>query len=209
MNNKIYYIVGVIILIIIASIVFWPQTAVMPEVPGTDVTDGQLANEMEWMLYENATYGFSLKYPKTFAVNDAYRYTSLGPGKDISGVSFTIPSSYATGTNLSTDTKISVEVMPANVGCAAASFLSFAEDKSTIEKGGIQFSVASSADAGAGNYYDETVYAAGANGKCYGLRLFVHSTNIGAYPEGTVTEFDRQAIDVIFDTMVSSFAVAK
>jgi hypothetical protein len=65
------------------------------------------------------------------------------------------------------------------------------------------------AGAGAGNFYEETVYAAEGANYCYGLRLFIHSTNIGNYEPGTVEEFDRGALEDVFALMRESFTMVK
>src|ERR1035437_7975071 len=63
-------------------------------------------------LYKSSTEGFSIYYPIGFTVNENYVYQELGPGKDINGVKFTIPASLASGTNLGSDSYLSVEEIP-------------------------------------------------------------------------------------------------
>lgn len=158
-----------------------------------------------WQEYSSDAYGFTARYPDGWSADDGYAYTALGPGKDIPGVSFTIPAAMAEGTNLSRDTHLSVEVLGSGT-CAAASFLDQTVEHSTATENGRTWDVAKGGGAGAGNLYDETVYATQAGDRCYGLRLFIHSTNIGNYDPGTVTEFDRAALETAFAQFRASFA---
>ena len=59
-------------------------------------------------VYSNSALNFSLDYPAGYAVDDAYQYQELGPGENINGVKFTIPASVSSGTNLGSDSYISV-----------------------------------------------------------------------------------------------------
>ncbi|MBZ0228141.1 MAG: hypothetical protein K8F58_06775, partial [Bauldia sp.] len=70
-----------------------------------------------------------------------------------------------------------------------------------------EYSVASLTDAGAGNLYEETVYALAGTSPCLAVRTFIHSANIGNFDPGTVTEFDKAALtaesDAIRKTVVA------
>ncbi len=78
--------------------------------------------------YHDTGLGFSLTLPTALAsgksdtlysVDTAYEYTAQGPGRSIAGVKFTIPASEAAVTNLSSDSYISVEHLPAGKVCDA------------------------------------------------------------------------------------------
>ncbi len=58
----------------------------------------------------------------------------------------------------------------------------------------MSYSLATSSNAGAGNVYDEVVYALPGSKPCTAVRYQIHSTNIGNYPEGTVTEYNQAAL---------------
>ena len=153
-------------------------------------------------LYKNDAKNFSLHYPVDYSVDEAYEYQAFGPGKNIVGVKFTIPPSVTTGTNLSSDSYISVEMLPEVQACRAGLFLSngHATEKEIIDQG-LSYSVASSTGAGAGNRYEETVYALRGTRPCFAVRYFVHYGAIENYPSGTVQQFDKQALLKEFDAI--------
>lgn len=59
-------------------------------------------------------------------------------------------------------------------------------------------------DAAAGNLYDQTRYRTVQNNTCYEILLFLHSANIGNFPEGTVKEFDAPLITEKFVQVINS-----
>lgn len=159
--------------------------------------------------YTHTNPSFHFSYPPEFTLNQGYVYEAGGPNDTYPGVSVTIPSSFSVGTNLSSDTRFSVEWKKATgAQCKAIDFLSDAASEKTITEGGVTYKIASSGDAGAGNFYEQTVYVfpEPQEGKCVALRYFIHSTNIGAYDPGTVTEFDKAALTNAFDTIRRSFS---
>jgi hypothetical protein len=74
-------------------------------------------------VYASGSRGFSIRYPAGWAVDTTHRYTALGPGRAIAGVSFTVPDSLAADTNLSADSYLGVEEIPRAERCAADRFL--------------------------------------------------------------------------------------
>lgn len=156
-------------------------------------------------VYTSSAKGFSLRYPTGFTVDEAYSYQELGPGKDISGVKFTIPASLATGTNLSNDSYLSVEEIPQTQTqtCDASLFLDLQDGATsqTLSDGDLTYSVASSTGAGAGNRYAETVYAIPGTSPCVAVRYLIHYGVIENYPAGTIKEFDMNAITNLFDNI--------
>ncbi|MFA5392168.1 MAG: MliC family protein [Candidatus Paceibacterota bacterium] len=146
-------------------------------------------------VYLDNTVGFSIRYPVDYSINTSYKYQALGPNKDISGIKFTIPSSLATGTNLSSfDTGVSIEIITAIQDCNAGLFLDSHTNVHIITDNGSEYSFASTTQGAAGNRYEEEVWAIPGTNPCIAVRYFIHSTNIGNYPEGTVLEYDRAAL---------------
>ena len=169
-------------------------------------------------VYVNATAGFSLRLPSLlpasskadgYKVDETYAYQELGPGKDIKGVKFTIPASLAKGTNLSSDSYLSVEQIPGGKDCSASLFLADPHAPAqTIDQYGTTWSVASSTGAAAGNRYDETVYAVLGTNPCVAVRYVVHYGVIDNYPPGTVQQFDEQALQARFDQIRATLMLA-
>lgn len=151
-----------------------------------------------------ATSTFSITYPSDYVMNDTYAYTAF-EGKPISGVKFSVPASVLEGTNLSNDSGVSVESLPRAQNCTADIYLLADVKASAMMMGSTTYSVATTSDAGAGNVYEETVYAIAGSKPCVAVRYFIHSMNIGNFPtegeEGSVREFDRAALIRQFDSI--------
>ncbi|MBI3573798.1 hypothetical protein HY090_02000 [Candidatus Kaiserbacteria bacterium] len=157
-------------------------------------------------IFTDTSLHYSISYPADFTLNTAFSYDALGPDTSIKGVSFTIPPTFAAGTNLSPDSYFSVESMATST-CSALSFLGDAADGSqSMTDGGATYDFAKGGGAAAGNFYEEYVYALKGSKPCIAMRYFIHSTNIANYTTGTVREFDKTALVSAFDAMRRSFA---
>ena len=167
------------------------------------------AGEQNWKAFASSSLGFSILYPENYTVDTSYTYQEMGPGKDISGVKFTIPASMAAGTNLAADSYVSVEELPNATSCTADEFLSPASNLSTVTDGGTDYSVASSTGAGAGNRYEEWVYAIPGTTPCTAVRYYIHYGVLDNYPAGTVTAFDHAAIISQFDMIRRSLVLGR
>lgn len=155
-----------------------------------------------------ATSTFSITYPEGYTADASYIYDQVNPKKPISGVRFTIPGSMATGTNLSSDTYLSVEWLPRAKKCTGDIYLAANVRPHTETLASTTYSVATSSGAAAGNIYEESVYALPGTSPCIAVRYYIHSTNMGNYPAqgepGAVREFDRAALLAAFDTIRAS-----
>lgn len=125
----------------------------------------------------------------------------MGPGKDIKGVQFTIDPSIATGTNLASDSYLSVEELPQIEHCSATLFLDTGAKAATTTDSGTEYSIASSTGAGAGNRYLEWVWALPGTSPCIAVRYFIHYGAIENYPKGAVHAFDKESLLLQFDAM--------
>jgi len=159
--------------------------------------------------YQNTDKGFSLRYPTGYTVDESYTYQELGPGKDIGGVKFTVASSTTAGTNLSSDTYLSVEEIPNATTCSASLFVDKGAQLSTVTENGTTYSMATSSDAGAGNRYDETVYALPGTNPCVAVRYFIHYGAFENFPAGTVTQFNEAALVDQFDTIRRTLTIGQ
>lgn len=175
------------------------------------ITSSDLAGTEGWGTYANAKIGFSVRFPQGYTLSDSYTYTNLGPKEPtIAGVSITIPTRLSEGTNLSKDTKLSVEEWPlATSTCSATLFLDQPTDVRTVTENGVTYSVADANGAGAGNFYQERVYAFPGTSPCLAVRYFVHSTNIGNYDPGTVQEFDKDALYAQLDQIRQTLVIGR
>ncbi|MBC7879434.1 MAG: hypothetical protein H7Y59_19880 [Anaerolineales bacterium] len=72
---------------------------------------------------------------------------------------------------------------------------------------GLTFVHSTSDGAGAGNYYQQEIYRTVHKNRCYEVIYFMHSTNVGNYPAGTVAEFDRDAILEKLSSIFSTFTI--
>jgi membrane-bound inhibitor of C-type lysozyme len=200
------------------SFVFWSKgnTAFVTE--GADEKEtfsdcillSDLPGTGDWTSFASPAFGFSVRYPRGYTVDPAYRYQALGPGKEISGVSFTIPEAMTKGTNLGSDTRVSVETLPKAESCTAGPFLSSVMGKvRKVKEGGVEYSVAELDDAGAGNLFEEHVYALVGTSPCLAVRYFIHSANIGNFDPGTVRAFDKPALLRPFDKIRKSLVIGR
>ncbi len=191
------YIIGVIVLILLAAGGYYmlnnditpPQEETPPVIEPTTST--------------YATSTFSVTYPKEYMIDTKYQYKGV-PNKPIDGVSFTIPLSMATGTNLSGDSRVSIEWLPRARTCTADIYFLDNVRAREVTEGGMKYSVASTSDAGAGNFYEEMVYALPESSPCTAVRYFIHSTSLGNYATGTVRAYDRVGLIRAFDNLRTS-----
>ncbi len=164
------------------------------------------------LFYSNGAAGFSIRFREGYAIDQSYRYQGLGPGRDIYGIKFTIPAAMATGTNLGADSYLSVEGFakagPPAPECTASRFLGRAT-ASTVIDDGVTYSVATSTGAGAGNRYEEIVFALAGTNPCIAVRYYIHYGVFENYPPGTVRRFDEQALLAEFDAMRRTLVVAQ
>ncbi|MDB5238124.1 MAG: Protein of unknown function periplasmic [Candidatus Kaiserbacteria bacterium] len=174
--------------------------------------DSSKAQSAVSQTYTNSSRGFTLQiqnvssanaaqYPAAYSVDESYQYQALGPNKTIDGVKFTIPGNVATGTNLGSDSYVSVEQIPGLSSCSATSFVMSGTKARTVADSGVTYSVASTSDAGAGNRYDETVYAIASSSPCTAMRYFIHYGAFENYPAGSIRQFNESALMASFDAI--------
>ncbi|MEJ0025265.1 MAG: hypothetical protein WDN01_04470 [Rhizomicrobium sp.] len=158
--------------------------------------------------FTEPTLGYAIAYPANWTIDTHYVFDALGPGRDIKGVAFQIPASLAAGTNLGGDTRLSVESLPGR-DCAPAQFVDPAENVHTLHADGRVYDVATSADAGAGNRYETTVFVLEGTSPCLAVRYFIHYSAIENFDPGTVKPFDRATLTAAFDRIRATLTLGK
>ena len=162
-----------------------------------------------WRIYGDTRLGFSIAYPADWRIDRAHVYPISIDDTRIAGVAFMIPPELALHTNLSTGSYLSIESSPSAPTCKASAFLSTTDTERDENRGSLRWSIGTSGDAGAGNFYDETVYALKDSRPCLALRYFIHSTNVANYSPGTVKQFDKAGLVRLFDRIRSTFALTQ
>lgn len=156
----------------------------------------QNPSEAPGQVWVNDRPPFTVAVPPGFTPNPRYRYTRLASGKAIEGVAFTIPRALTDGTNLAADSYVSVEWRDGQ-RCTLADFLDGATEESPLNENGLRWTVGTSGDGAAGNFYEETIHLRG----CDAVRGFVHSTNIANYPPGTIRAYDRVTLANLYGSV--------
>ena len=147
---------------------------------------------------------FTLRYPKGYMVDESYQYEP-DPDLSLSGVKFTIPFSFSEGTNLSEGSYLSIENFPKIKTADCSAKLFFSSGLPLSEYSDENYSVASLSDAGAGNRYEETVYAIPGSNPCTAIRYLIHYMAFENYPAGAIKEFDKPALIKEFDQIRGTF----
>lgn len=192
------YVFGIVALIVLiaSGFYFFKMMSEIQDIPSNTEPPAQLPTGTSTY----ATSSFSVVYPNSFTMDEAYQYTGFA-GKPISGVKFFVPTTMATGTNLSADSGVSIEWLPRANTCSADIYMLQNVRATTVVDGGVTYSLATSTEAAAGNLYEEYVYAFPGSSPCTAVRYFIHSTQIANYPEGTVREFNRSLLIGEFDAI--------
>jgi len=170
----------------------------------------------------NATYTdinktFSITYPKDFTFIVANAKSSMVPtqqwmfGSSIKGsvlATVYIPRNFQPKTNFG-EAVVNVGVSADKIAlqsCTSPQPNAGQVSIGNVNINNIPFSIISSTDAGAGNFYDVTSYRTVYKNKCYNIESVVHSMNIGNYPtDQGITAFDKDAVQKVLDTVVNSF----
>jgi len=141
-----------------------------------------------WKLH--TALDFSIEYPPEYVVES-----------EVNKVSFTVGTSTREGTNLSSDTKLSVESVEVEGKCNAEMFIDTPASSTLVTDQGVAYSFVTVSDAGAGNRYEERVFVPVDSSPCRVVRYFIHSTAVENYDPGTIEAFDHTALIATFDRM--------
>lgn len=159
------------------------------------------------ILYQSPSMHLAIAHPPKWKVDPNYIDSTMGPGKEIHGIAFTVSDERAKGTNLASDTSLDVLTLPG--ACEASRFVDSPQDVKTVTEAGRTYSYATAQDAGAGNRYEETIYALQGTSPCLAVRYYVHYMAIENFPAGAVKAFDRNALTKTMGRMRRSLAILK
>jgi hypothetical protein len=158
--------------------------------------------------YTNATYGIQFEYPlyMTFVTPSYANLTDKI-------VQVQIPRTEYSGTNFG-DAAISVSAGTAKT-LADCLKLSPPENgdgfKTKVVINGVDFYMTKSTGVGAGNLYESNIYRTvkSPGGACIEINETIHTSNIGNYTPGTVTEVNKTAVQTKLDSVLQSFKFTK
>ncbi|MFA6095658.1 MAG: hypothetical protein WC767_02335 [Candidatus Paceibacterota bacterium] len=168
-----------------------------------------------WKTYRTDEFGFEVKYPADFIIDEGHAYGRI-ERQTLLGVAFKVPSRLSAGTNLSSDSYIAIERSNGDGdSCDAYSFLEQAQtaaarDSEWRKIGEASYSYGKSSGAGAGNYYEESVYARSITRSfCIIARLSVHSVNPDLLRESdpSIRLYDREQLDRLFRDVIASIRI--
>lgn len=163
--------------------------------------------EIQYFEYSSASTGMSLTYPDTFApAIPVYGNYKAAPELTLQHID---PETYLK-TNLSEAYLFVNSTSDAQIVANCTDPNQNGEIEQVVGNeviNGYTFVHSTSDGAGAGNYYQQEIYRMVNENVCYEVIYFMHSTNIGNYPAGTVIEFGRDAVIQKFDDIFSTFEI--
>jgi hypothetical protein len=173
----------------------------------TTTNQAPTTTDSQTQTYKNSTYGFEFNYPE-----DAFFKTSNYGLLQDKVVELGISQNDYANTNFG-DAAFSVSASYAKSleNCLAMNAPESGDDFK-IEKqiNGISFHMTKSTGAGAGNIYDSTIYRTlVGNQTCIELNETIHTSNIGNYPAGTITEVNKAEVQSNLDRILNTFKFSK
>jgi hypothetical protein len=169
-----------------------------------DATAAYYNNTAEWQTDANNTAGgFSIAYPIDFDYSDNNLATPSTDWRvnanNVSGIKYftlTVPRAFEPQTNFGGATL--------TVGADESGGSATATSSATIN--GVAFTIFTSSDAGAGNYYETTSYRTLHGEKCYAVEYTIHSTQVENYPSSyNLQSFDEKKIDSLMQNVIQTF----
>jgi len=152
--------------------------------------------------YRNATYNFEFQYSAEFSFTDAI-YANLQQKI----VQVNLAQSEYPKTNFG-DAALSFSIQPVSSlqACLSANLSENAAGfKETRSINGVTFYLGQGNGAAAGNFYDSRIFRTFRSGSCFEIAETLHTSNIGNYEPGTVTEVDPKPIWERLDKILASF----
>ncbi|MDQ3014364.1 MAG: hypothetical protein M3Q73_00685 [bacterium] len=163
-----------------------------------------------WTASKNTALGYELSYPEgamTYKPGTVAETGMLNPNKKIKKDRFVVSSDYIKGTNLASDSGVTIEVYDSTQLCQAEYVPENFAASPVQTINGKTFSTASSQSGAAGNFYQHTLFKTVHEGKCYVAIAVTHTTNVGAYPAGEVIEYNKAELMELYTKLISTFKV--
>ena len=199
MKRIIFFIL--IIALIVGAAWFFSQKPVVKPAPVSEIISGVPSR-----VYQNKDFGFRLSYPEGAEIRSEM-FEGYLPVTQTGAVGMYLPQSLFDKTNLA-EAGVFVGISPrpdAVRDCQIVGQGEANKDLGMTMINGAPFHGFQGVGAGAGNYYDLTIYRTVKNGSCYEIVELLHSGNINNYPPGTVAEFDKAKFSGILETMARTF----
>ncbi len=209
-------IITLVVLALIGYFAFWSPKSTTVEVPA-DTTQNTTNTKPDSNTPQAGTVSanlptiflatkgaFSIRLPLGYTADENF-VNQITPTQKTTGAKFTIPKSLAAGTNLSSDTYLTVEQQSNTSACTPFEFTDLkTAPVSSITEGKVTYSAITMSNAGAGNRYETTIYAIPGTNPCTAIRYVVHYSALDNYPKGTVKEFNKVALLAQFDSIRQS-----
>ncbi len=174
-------------------------------------TAGTSAGGASTSVFTDQGNTFTFDYPSQFSASGGgvgyttqWMHNATGSGMILA--TLTIPSSFEPHTNFAGATfTVGTSADPSAVAGCLTDANGATATGTQISLNGTPFAELSYEDAGAGNFYDVVSYRTVRNAQCYAVEYTIHSTDLGNYPPGSVSQFDQSSVDAILNGIVQSF----
>jgi hypothetical protein len=221
MSKTVKLFIVIIILALALSYFVWRDIK-KTECPSTDQATTSCTSSWapdSWKIWtdnyyskENNNYfSYSIQYPRDFDVYPRDLASGSLIGDSIVKITFPQDAFQTPKTNFG-EAYITISMVTGTEALANCYFLDSAQGQeemtTTADINGIQFRTGHTVDVGAGNIYDSEVHRTIFDNRCFEAIETVHTGNIGNYPEGTVTEFDKSHATNILDQMLKTLKLS-
>ena len=163
-----------------------------------------------WHTYRHPALGYSISYPPDWTFDKDGAYSFSNPA--LKGSAIHVPARLTNGTNLSANSRLSVESLPGS-SCTPAQFASQTADPiagvHTLKADGRVYTAAVSEDPYPGRDAKSYLFLINGTSPCIAVRYLVIASDMGAYDPGTVRAFDAKKLTALFDRIRATVTLRK